>query len=106
MRAPLRGVGPALQAGDTARAAADYAEFKGRWPSADALLQAEAAQAIGQALKMADAAMASPSIDPVAAAPLVDTLLARYNYGVNLLNAAARNADRQALVVTEPSGST
>ena len=92
-RAPLREVGPALQAGDTARAAARFAEFKRRWPSAEPLLSTEAVQGISQALETASGAMSADNIDPDFARLALDDLLARYNYGVNLLNAAARNAD-------------
>jgi high-affinity iron transporter len=92
-RAPLREVGPALQAGETTRAAQRFAEFKRRWPSAEPLLSTDAVQGITQALEAADAPMTADSIDPVVAGPAVDSLLARYNSAVNVLNTAARNAN-------------
>jgi high-affinity iron transporter len=92
-RAPLREVGPALRAGDTARAAARFAEFKRRWPSAAPLLSAETVPGITQALETADGVMRVENIDPSVAGPAVDSLLAQYNLGVNVLNAAARGAE-------------
>jgi high-affinity iron transporter len=89
-RAPLREVGPALRTGDSARAAARFAEFKRRWPSAKPLLSSEAVPGITQALETADAAMSADTIDPEVAGPAVDSLLASYNDALNLLNAAAR----------------
>jgi hypothetical protein len=94
-RAPLRTVSPALKAGDTARASTAFKEFKSRWPSAQPLFAARSADALRDteaALAAADKAMSASSINATEARPLVDTLLERYNYGVNLLNAAARNA--------------
>jgi high-affinity iron transporter len=93
VRAPLRTVSPALKSGDVSKASAGFAEFKTRWPTAQpqfAARSADADQEITAALAAADTAM---STDPAHAGPQVDGLLERFNYGVNLLNAAARGAD-------------
>jgi high-affinity iron transporter len=93
VRAPLRNVSPALKAGDVSKASTGFADFKARWPAAQALLlarSADAQQEVTAALEMADKAM---STSPAQAGPQVETLLERFNYGVNLLNAAARGAD-------------
>jgi high-affinity iron transporter len=93
VRAPLRTVSPALKSGDVSKASAGFAEFKTRWPTAQpqfAARSADADQEITAALAAADKAM---STDPAHAGPQVDGSLERFNYGVNLLNAAARGAD-------------
>jgi hypothetical protein len=91
-RAPLRTVGPALQAGDTGSASAAFAEFAARWPIAEPLLarySPDALQPTSEALDQASVAMANPSPD---AAPAIDALLSSYNAGVNAATAAARSA--------------
>jgi hypothetical protein len=96
VRAPLRALGPALKAGDTGKASTSWHAFKDHWSEAAPLFAArssEAKQETDAALAALDTAMSAPTIDPALAGPLVDALLERYNYGVNLLNAAARNAD-------------
>ncbi len=96
VRAPLRTVSPALTAGDLGKAKTAFAAFKSRWNESQALFNArsaDAAQETDAALAQADKAMSSAALNPAVAAPLVDALMDRYNYGVNLLNAAARNAD-------------
>jgi len=101
VRAPLRMVTPALKAGNTATAATAFGTFKSRWPDARALIQARSVDAereIEDALAAADEAFSAASVNAANAAPRVDRLLDRYNYGLNLLNAAARNAD-----LTRPS---
>jgi len=96
-RAPLRTVSPALQAGDTAKARAAFADFQSRWPTAQPLFAKYAPDVLDQttaALDQAAAAMATPSRD---AAQAVDTLLTSYNNGVNVVNNAARAAGYQML---------
>jgi high-affinity iron transporter len=91
-RAPLRTVSPALKAGDSAKAAAGYREFKSRWPAAQALLASKAPDALQptvDALAQADAAMAQPNAE---SAQRIDTLLEKFNAGVNTVNTAARDA--------------
>src|SRR5262249_18515336 len=48
VRAPLRTVSPALQAGDTAKASAAFAEFQSRWPTAQPLFARYAPDVLGQ----------------------------------------------------------
>jgi hypothetical protein len=96
VRAPLRLVSPALKSGDTAKASRAFGEFKAHWAEAQPLFvarSAEAQQETAAALASADKAMSATPLNPGEAGPLVDSLLERYNFGVNLLNAAARNAD-------------
>jgi high-affinity iron transporter len=96
VRAPLRGVSPALTSGEASKASQGFADFKARWPQAQAVLTARSADALQEAsttLAAADKVMSAPALNAAEAAPVVDALLERFNYGVNLLNAAARNAD-------------
>jgi hypothetical protein len=100
VRAPLRTVSPALKAGDTAKAASGYAAFKSHWTDAQPLFAARSADTLSEteaALGLADRAMSAASVNAAEAGPLVDKLVERYNFGVNLLNAAARNADTSKL---------
>jgi high-affinity iron transporter len=96
VRAPLRTVSPALQAGDVTKAQTGFAAFKAHIAEAKDLISARSAsdyQEIQAALEAADKALAASPVDPTSAGLAVDALMERYNYGVNLLNAAARNAD-------------
>jgi high-affinity iron transporter len=91
-RAPLRTVGPALQAGDTDKASAAFADFTSRWATAKPLLAQYAPETLQQtqaAFDTATTAMATPGAD---AKPAIDALLASYNAGVNVVNNAARAA--------------
>jgi high-affinity iron transporter len=95
VRAPLRTVGAALQAGDTDRASTAFAEFTSRWPTAQPLFARYAPAALDRttvALDQTSAAMVTPSRD---AAPAVAALLASYNDGVTIVNDAARAAGYQ-----------
>ncbi|HEV7666100.1 MAG TPA: hypothetical protein VGQ62_21385 [Chloroflexota bacterium] len=96
VRAPLRRVSPALKAGDLSRAKSNFAAFKGHWSEAQPLIAARSADVAQQtqaALDAADRSLAVDGANAAATAELVDALMARYNGGVNALNAAARNAD-------------
>jgi hypothetical protein len=93
VRAPLRTVSASLKSGEVSKATMGFVDFKKRWPTAQALFavrSADADQETAAALATADKAM---STDPAQASPQVDALLERFNFGVNLLNAAARGAD-------------
>jgi high-affinity iron transporter len=95
-RAPLRTVTPALKAGNNSAAVTAFGMFKSRWPEARALMHARSVDAerdTDAALAAADEAFSAASVNAADAAARVDRLLDRYNYGVSLLNAAARNAD-------------
>jgi FTR1 family protein len=96
VRAPLRAVSPALKAGDVAAAVAAFGTFKSRWPDVQRVIGARSADAQKQteaALSAVDAALSVPTVNTTDAEALVARLLDRYNYGLNLINAAARNAD-------------
>jgi hypothetical protein len=95
VRAPLRTVGAALQAGDTDKASAAFADFKSRWPTAQPVFVRYAPDDLeptSAALDQASLAMTTPGAD---AASAVDALLTSYNNGVNVVNAAARAAGYQ-----------
>jgi hypothetical protein len=96
VRAPLRTVTPALKAGNNSAAASAFSTFKSRWPEARALIRARSADAEREtdaALAAADEAFSAANVNAADAGARVEKLLDRYNFGVNLLNAAARNAD-------------
>ncbi|MCX6023371.1 MAG: hypothetical protein NTZ05_16910 [Chloroflexi bacterium] len=96
VRAPLRTVSPALKAGNVEKAKVGFAAFKAHWSEAVPYFKArssEAYQETDAALTKADTAMSVAVVNAAEAGPLVDALMERFNYGVNLVNAAARNAD-------------
>ena len=96
VRAPLRTVGPALKAGNISRATTAFGAFKSRWPDARVLIRARSEDAEREtdvAVAAANDALSASSVNAADAAARVDKLLDRYNFGLNLLNAAARNAD-------------
>ncbi len=93
-RASLRQVSPALKSGNVATANAQYAIFQKDWPNAEPLLHrsTDAFAEISAAKNSSDAAFKAER--PAAElATLVDALSERYNYGLGLVNVAARNAD-------------
>jgi hypothetical protein len=96
VRAPLRKVSPALKGGDLIAATNSFNAFKSRWPEVQTLFSARSSDALRDtqaALDEADGALAVTPMNVADSARLVDALLDRYNLGVNLLSAAARNAD-------------
>lgn len=104
VRAPLRIVSPALKAGDIAKAKTGFTAFKSRWGEAQPLFEvrsSEAAQETAGAVAQADAAMSPATVDAAAAGRFVDALTERYNYGLNLVNVAARNADLSKTAFTD-----
>jgi hypothetical protein len=95
----------ALQDGDVARARASFNKFKAAYPGAASdLIAARTAageQEVSAALAAADAKFAATSATAEEMKPLLQTLTDRYNYGVNLLNAAARNAGLEKKAPTD-----
>jgi hypothetical protein len=100
---PLRGVRAqllisrdALTAGDVPKARTFFTRFNAGFPGVEGLIRLRSAAAADET-RAALAAAATKFADPNATAadltPLVATLLNRYGYGVNLVNAAARAAD-------------
>lgn len=108
---PLRGVraqllisNEALAAGDVAKARTFFGKFKDGYPGVEPLItlrSAAAAQESKAALDAAAAKFADPNATAADLTPLVASLLNRYGYGVNLLNAAARAADLHKTAFTD-----
>ena len=95
VRADLRQTGPALKAGDLATARRTFQDFRRGWPGVEGLLKERSADAHSQittALGQADSTFAAPTATPATLTVPVERLLDRYNYGLRLLNAAARGA--------------
>jgi hypothetical protein len=87
----------ALTAGNVAKAKTSYEKFKaGYTPSAEALISLRS-PAAAQETKDVSNALAAKFAEPTATAadltPLLTTLLNRFGFGINLVNAAARAAD-------------
>ncbi len=95
VRANLRIVTASLTANDLPKARTYLASFKKSFPSVENLIKIRSADAdreTADALAKADAGFQSnATVDQMK--PLVAALTERYNYGVRLLNLAARNAD-------------
>jgi hypothetical protein len=95
VRAPLREAGPALKAGDLEKAKTAFAAFRDHWDDVEDLVKVRSAddyREIEQAMGRTDRAFSSAA-SAAELSLLVDTLTERYNYGLNLITAAARNAD-------------
>jgi len=93
-RAPLRQTVFALKAGDANKASAAFHEFQHEWPKAKTLIQMRSGDAVREidgAVSKADDAMHHGK--PVAdVTPLIDTVVEKYNAGLNLVVAEARAA--------------
>jgi hypothetical protein len=86
----------ALAAGDVAKARVFFDQFKAGFPPVEGLIKLRstaADQETKDALAAAAAKFANPHATAADLTPLVATLLNRYGFGVNLVNAAARAAD-------------
>jgi len=95
-RAPLRAVGPALKAGDIASAKSSYLLFQTKWSDVEDLIHARSSDAYSQiegAMAKANTAFQKNNPDAAELTPLVATVLERYNFGLNFVNASARSAD-------------
>lgn len=103
VRSDLRIATSALTASDVARARTYFTTFKGNYPKTQALIKVRSASVEGDisaAIAAADARFqANGALDELK--PLVAAVTDRYNYAVNLLNAAARNADLTKKAITE-----
>lgn len=92
----IRNVGPALKAGDVAAAKAYFTQFLSRWADIEDLVKAYSTDAYADteaAMAKANTAFQKTTPEARELDALVAETLARYNFGVSLLNAAARNAD-------------
>jgi hypothetical protein len=95
VRADLRIVSSALQANDVAKARTSFNKFKAGYAPAQALFKARNAANeadVSAAIAVADVKFSVTTATADELKPLVQTLTDRYNYGVNLVNAAARNS--------------
>ncbi len=104
VRADLRIVTSALTSSDAAKARTYFASFKSGVPAVYPLIKARSAaveQEVAAAIAAADAGMQQPATTADELKPLVAAVTERYNYAVNLLNAAARNADLTKITYTE-----
>jgi hypothetical protein len=96
VRAELRKIGPALKANDLATAKAGYEAFDKRWDDVEDLIKLRSTVAyheVEDAMKKAGPAMKAAQPNSAEAGPLVDALIERYNFGLGLVNAAARGSD-------------
>jgi hypothetical protein len=103
-REPLRTVNFALTDGNVAKAKSAFASFRKAYPDAERLINARsesAAKETGEALNAATSSFEKSNASAAELAPLAATLMTRYNFGVSLLNAAARNADPAKSTFTE-----
>jgi hypothetical protein len=104
VRADLRIVTAALNESNVSKARNSFSDFKKGYPKAQPLIQQRsttAEQETTAALNAAAAKFQQTNATADELKPLVATLTDRYNFGVNLLNAAARNADPQKKSFTE-----
>lgn len=102
-RADLRIAAGALGDGDLPKVKQHVATFKQHYPAAQALIKLRSAndeQETTAALSALDNALQKPGATVADVKPAAALLMDRYNLGVNLYNAAARNAD---LTKTAPS---
>ncbi len=96
VRADLRIVTAAVAANDLPKARASFARFQTEYPQAQPLIRLRSASAeaeVSAALANLDSGFKAPNATAETIKSLVAALTDRYNFGVNLLNAAARNAD-------------
>jgi len=93
VRADLRIATAALADNDVVKARASFAAFRRNFPSAEPLIRARSTAAsteVDSAVDAAEVKFADPAITADDLKPLVANVTERYNFGVNLMNAAAR----------------
>jgi hypothetical protein len=103
-RADLRIATAALDAGDLPKARQHVATFKQNYPTTQSLLKVRSTsdeQETTAALNALNARLQQPEATVADVNPLVAALIDRYNFGINLTNAAARNADGNKPGVTD-----
>lgn len=104
IRSDLRITTSAIAANDVAKAKAHWTTFKLGIATATDLIRIRSAADAGeltQAVAAADAAFADSAATADNLKPLVATVTSRYNFGVGLWNAAARNADASKTTYTQ-----
>jgi hypothetical protein len=102
VRADLRITTSAINANDLAKVKSHYATFKGNVSKSLALFKIRSAanvDDVNAALAAVDAKIATGTADELK--PLVAALTTRYNFGVALINAAARNTDATKTTYTD-----
>jgi hypothetical protein len=96
VRADLRKVPPALQANDVGGAKSAFDRFERRWEEVEDLIRPRSREAyrdIEDQMKRVGAALRQEPPSAADVTPAVTALLDRYNFGLSLINAAARNVD-------------
>jgi hypothetical protein len=104
IRSDLRITTAAVAAGDVAKAKSHWTAFKSGLGTAADLIKvrtAGTADELAQAVAAVDAAFADSAAKADALKPLVAAVTSRYNFGVSLWNAAARNSDATKATYTE-----
>lgn len=104
IRSDLRIVTAAIAAGDVAKAKSHWTAFKSGLGTAADLIKvrtAGTADDLAQAVAATDAAFADGATKADTLKPLVAAVTSRYNFGVSLWNAAARNSDATKATYTE-----
>lgn len=92
-RAGLRAAGPALKAGDVARARSSFEAFQKAWPDVKGIVQqrsGDTAQGIDAAIAQAATAFQRGDATAAALSPLIDAVTERYNAGLTLVVTEAR----------------
>jgi len=103
-REDLRTVNLRLMEGKVAPGNTAFDSFKKNYPGVEPLIKLRsdaAAKETREAMEAADAAFQKPNASATEMTAIATRLMERYNYGVRLLNAAARNADPSKTAVTE-----
>jgi len=92
----IRAAAPLLKAGDAATAKPMLTAFINRWPDVEDLIHERSTDAYAEiegAMAKVNTAVQQAKPDARELGPLVNVLTDRYNYGLSLVNAAARGAD-------------
>ncbi len=93
----------ALAAGDVAKARSFFDKFTAGFPGVEGLIELRSSAAAAEtkdACNAAAATFADPSATAADLTPLLATLLNRYGFGLNLVNAAARTATARKASIT------
>lgn len=95
-RQPLRAVAPLLTANNVVGAKSAFGEFPPFWPKVSGLVKARSNDVfneVNQAIDAANAAFAKAQPTAAELTPLVAAVTNRVNFGISLVNSAARRAD-------------
>lgn len=103
-RGELRLATDALGDGDLPKVKEHVASFEQSYPAAQSLIKIRSSsdeQETSAALSALDNALQKPGATVADVKPALATLMDRYNFGVNLYNAAARNADHSKTAASD-----